>query len=71
MTDQEQIKRQLRFPNIDAGTSSALRDHEELFESSIDDILDRFYAHILKEPEIAALFKDDNSVKRAREAESV
>lgn len=69
MTDHDQIKRQLRFLNIDASTSSALRDHEELFESSIEDILDRFYAHILKEPEIAALFEDDQSVKRAREAQ--
>lgn len=69
MTDQEQIKRQLRFLDIDSDTSSTLRDHEELFESSIDDILDRFYEHILNEPEIAALFEDDESVRRAREAQ--
>ncbi len=69
MPHQDQIKRQLRFLNIDASTSSALRDHEELFESAIDDVLDRFYAHILKEPEIAALFEDEQSVKRAREAQ--
>lgn len=69
MTDQEQIKRQLRFLDINTDTSSTLRNHEELFESSIDDVLDRFYAHILKEPEIAALFEDDQSVARAREAQ--
>lgn len=69
MADQEQIQRQLRFLKIDRDTVLTLRDLEELFESSIDDILHDFYAHILKEPELAALFADDESIDRARNAQ--
>jgi len=69
MADQEQIQRQLRFLQIDQDTALTLRDLEELFESSIDDILHGFYSHILNEPELAALFADDESVERARSAQ--
>jgi len=43
-----------------------IKGPEELFESSIDDIRDRSYAHILKEPGIAALFEDDQPACHAR-----
>ncbi len=38
-------------------------------EPAVDDLLDRFYAHILGYPEIKALFVDDESVARARAAQ--
>lgn len=69
MADQEQIQRQLRFLQIDQDTALTLQDLEQLFESSIDDILHSFYVHILKEPELAALFENEESVERARNAQ--
>jgi len=71
MTYSKVIEERLRFLQFDESTTSTLREVQELFESAIDELLDNFYAHILKQPELERLFSDKETVKRARDAQKV
>lgn len=69
MPHSEIIEQRLRFLEFDNATVQSLQQVEGLFESSIDDMLDRFYKHLLEQPELKALFIDKESAERARNAQ--
>lgn len=59
----------LRFLEIDDDTLAELQQARQYVEPAMDDMLARFYAHILNEVELQALFEDAESIKHAREAQ--
>jgi len=63
------VEKRLDFLQIDEATVTTLRKEQVLFEGAIDDLLDKFYSHILQQPELKSLFSDDESVQRARNAQ--
>ena len=62
----ELIEDRLRFIEIDENDIVALQQARQYIEPEIDKMLERFYEHILSYPEFAALFEDEESVRRAR-----
>jgi len=60
------IEQRLRFLLFDDDTVQALQQVEGLFKASSDVLLDRFYGHVLEQPELEALFTDKESINRAR-----
>ena len=69
MTYISQIEERIRFLQVDESTLLALRQMQHLFEVSIDDLLEDFYAHILQHPELKSLFANQEAVARARSAQ--
>ena len=69
MKHKNAVERRLDFLQIDESTVTALRDVRSIFEGAIDDLLDRFYSHILEQPDVKSLFLDDESIERARKAQ--
>jgi hemoglobin-like flavoprotein len=63
------IEQRLRFLKFNNEAVQTLQQVEGLFEGSIDDLLDRFYNHILEQPELKSLFADKESAERARDAQ--
>ena len=66
MQHTQMMEERLRFLNIDHNTSSELQNAKAILETQMDDMLDRFYSHILKEPSLQALFVDKDSINKAR-----
>jgi methyl-accepting chemotaxis protein len=62
----ELIEDRLRFIEIEESDIAELQQAREYIEPQIDDMLERFYAHILSYPEFKALFEDAESIDRAR-----
>ena len=69
MPNSKIIEQRLRFLKFDNEAVQTLQRVEGLFEGSIDDLLDRFYSHILEQPELKSLFADKESAERARNAQ--
>lgn len=69
MPHTELMEARLRFLNIDRNVLSELRNAKDILEPAMDDMLDRFYSHLLKEPDLRALFVDKESIERARLAQ--
>ncbi|MGB3050346.1 MAG: protoglobin domain-containing protein [Polyangiales bacterium] len=69
MTYISQIEERIQFLQVDESTLLALRQMQHLFEVSIDDLLEDFYAHILQRPELKSLFANQEVVARARSAQ--
>jgi len=69
MPDQEMLEERLRFLNIDGNAVSEIRNAKDLLEPLMDEMLDRFYSHILGEPELRALFVDQDAIDSARSAQ--
>lgn len=63
------MEERLRFLNIDRDVVAELRKAKDILEPAMNEMLDRFYAHILGEPELRALFVDPESIDRARAAQ--
>ena len=64
------IEQRLRFLKLDEGDNfQTLREVKALVEAGIDEMLDDFYDHILKQPELKALFRGKESLKNARNAQ--
>ena len=59
----------LRFLNIDQNALSELREARDILEPAMDEMLDRFYLHLLREPDLQALFADEDAIDRARTAQ--
>ena len=59
----------LRFLEVDQTTFESLRQIKDSIDTEIDSLLERFYDHILREPELKSLFPDRETVARAREAQ--
>ena len=70
MPHERLIEQRLRFLEVvEEDNYQTLRGVQALVESGLDEMLDDFYGHILKQPELAALFPDDKTIKRARNAQ--
>lgn len=65
----ELIEDRLRFMEIDEGDIVELQQARQYIEPEIENMLDRFYEHILAYPEFEALFDDDESIRRARNSQ--
>lgn len=65
------IEQRLRFFMFDDDTVQTLRQAEDIFNDSIDDLLDRMYNHVLAQPELKSLFPDEESIERARNAQKL
>jgi len=66
MPHAQMMEERLRFLNIDQNTLSDLQNARDILETEMDDMLDRFYSHILQEPSLQELFIDKDSMNRAR-----
>ncbi|HSN51552.1 MAG TPA: protoglobin domain-containing protein [Woeseiaceae bacterium] len=62
----ELIEDRLRFLEIDEHDIVELQQARQYLEPEMDQMLERFYAHILSYPEFKALFEDEESINRAR-----
>lgn len=60
------IEQRLRFLKFDNDTHQTLHQVEDLFKESIEEMLDNMYIHILGQPELKSLFRDKESMERAR-----
>lgn len=67
MATQNGVGGRLAFLKFDDGTRQLLREFRAILAPRIDGILDRFYGHVKQTPEVARLFKDDASMRHARE----
>jgi len=70
MPHSEVIEQRLRFLQLaEEENFETLKDVQYLVEAGIDEMLETFYEHILKQPELSELFADDASLKRARKGQ--
>ena len=65
----QMMEERLRFLQIDNDTLAELRNAKRILEPAMDRMLERFYSHILGEPELKSLFADQESIGRARAAQ--
>jgi methyl-accepting chemotaxis protein len=64
-----QIQERLRFLAIDQRTKEILRQNKSLIEGSLPAIVDQFYEHISKWPNLAKMFSNKGHMKMARDAQ--
>ena len=69
MPHSEIIEQRLRHLQLDENAIQILQQVEGLFSESIDGMLDRFYDHIMQQPELASLFENKEAIGRARDAQ--
>ena len=69
MPNTEMMEERLRFLEIDKAVIEELRTAKQFLEPEIGGILERFYSHILDEPQVKAVFANDKSIERARQAQ--
>jgi len=69
MNNKHSIQLRLDFIGIDGATREALRELQPLIASALPGILDRFYVHIMKYPEVARLFPNEAVIRHAKEAQ--
>lgn len=65
----ELIEDRLRFIEMDESDIVELQQARQYIEPEIDNMLERFYEHILAYPEFKALFEDEASIRRARDSQ--
>jgi hemoglobin-like flavoprotein len=63
------MAQRLRFLEIDESTVASLGPIKQSLDADFDQLLDRFYVHILKQPELRAMFSNKETMARAREAQ--
>jgi methyl-accepting chemotaxis protein len=69
MNNQQSIQLRLDFIGIDGATREALRELRPLIATALPGILDRFYAHLMKHPQVAKMFPNEAIVRHAKEAQ--
>ncbi|MEJ2128259.1 MAG: protoglobin domain-containing protein [Woeseiaceae bacterium] len=69
MPNTEMMLDRLRFQEIDQDVIENLREAKQLLEPELDNMLDEFYEQILEEPLIRSVFSDEESIRRARDAQ--
>jgi hypothetical protein len=69
MPNTEMIEERLRFLEIDQNVIEELQNARTFLEPELDRMLEKFYAHILHEPQVRAVFADDKAIRRARDAQ--
>jgi len=66
MAYEEDIEERKRFLLLDDAATSTMQGVQSQIKDAIDASLDKFYAHILQEPELKKLFPDEGTIKKAR-----
>jgi methyl-accepting chemotaxis protein len=69
MTDDHKMQSRLDFIGIDRATKEALRELRPLISKAVPGLLDQFYKHLAKYPEIAKLFANQAAVHHAKQAQ--
>lgn len=69
MHNEQSIQSRLDFIGIDQATRASLRELQPLIASTLPGILDQFYVHVMKYPEIAKLFPSEAAIRHAKEAQ--
>ena len=69
MNNKQSIQSRLDFIGIDGATREALRELRPLIASALPEILDGFYAHVMKYPQVARLFPNEAVIRHAKEAQ--
>ncbi len=69
MSNNNDIGDRLRFLGLDKAALEALQGMTPLLKAALPDLLDGFYAHMRQWPAMAAMFKDGQSIDRARTAQ--
>jgi methyl-accepting chemotaxis protein len=69
MNNEESIQSRLNFIGIDNATRESLRELRPLIAAALPGILDQFYAHIMKYPQVAKLFPTEAVIRHAKEAQ--
>ncbi len=69
MHNERSIQSRLDFIGIDQATRASLRELQPLIAAALPGILDRFYLHIMKHPEVARLFPNEAIIRHAKEAQ--
>jgi methyl-accepting chemotaxis protein len=67
--NERSIQSRLDFIGIDQATRASLRELQPLIAAALPGILDQFYAHVMKYPEIARLFSSEAVIRHAKEAQ--
>ena len=66
MSHTQLLEERLRFLDIGSDTIDDIQTAGNIMEPVIDSMLDRFYEHILAQPELRELFTDSEAISRAR-----
>jgi hypothetical protein len=69
MPYQAVMAQRLRLLEIDESTVASLGRIKQSLDVEFDRLLDGFYAHLLRQPELRAMFSDNETMARAREAQ--
>jgi len=69
MNNEQSIQSRLDFIGIDGTTREALRELQPLIAGALPGILDRFYVHLMKYPQVAKLFPNEAVIRHAKEAQ--
>lgn len=69
MNDDKNLKSRLDFIGIDNATREALRELRPLVARVLPGILDQFYGHLAKHPQMARMFSDQASMRRAKQGQ--
>ncbi|MDH4259632.1 MAG: protoglobin domain-containing protein [Gammaproteobacteria bacterium] len=69
MPYREVTEQRLRFLEVDEKTFDSLQRVKQSLDTEFDTLLDKFYAHILQEPELQSLFPNRETMARARQAQ--
>jgi len=69
MTDAPSLQSRLDFIGIDRSTRDALREARPLIAKTLPGLLDKFYAHLGKYPQVARLFAEPAAIRRAKQAQ--
>ena len=65
-SNQVDLKERLDFIGLDRDKRDALRINQDLIASALPDVMDVFYNHLAKWPDVSAFFKNEESRKYAR-----
>jgi methyl-accepting chemotaxis protein len=69
MNDEHSIQSRLDFIGIDRATKDALRELRPLISRVLPGLLDQFYAHVGKYPQLARLFANQAAIRHAKQAQ--
>lgn len=69
MPHTQMMEERLRFLKIDSDICSDLQQAKQIIDPALDELLEKFYEHILGDPDLKALFVDQDSTDRARAAQ--
>ena len=69
MTQAAILKDRISFVGIDADTVESLREYRDELRKALPGILELFYTHVKKWPNLASMFKDQSRMDHARQAQ--